>query len=70
MVTGSLTGKIGVEPILPVRRSVTKIQGKLDSDGDGVGMCKQAFSISRVKNGEIPINSYGPSFVFVVRCEQ
>ena len=25
MVTGSLTGKMGVEPILPVRRPVTKI---------------------------------------------
>ena len=45
MVTGSLTGKMGVEPILPVRRPVTKIQGKLDGNGDGVGMCKQAFII-------------------------
>ena len=49
MVTGSLTGKMGVRPILPVRLSVTiatmlNFDGHCDGDGDGVGMCKQALS--------------------------
>ena len=50
MVTDSLTGKMGVRPILPVRLSVTiatmlNFDGHCDGDGDGVGMCKQAFRV-------------------------
>ena len=44
MVTGCLTGKMVVEPILPVTISTII---NLDGDGDGVGMCKQAFNVSR-----------------------
>ena len=40
MVTARLTGRIGMEPILPVRRAVTistmtKLVGDGDGDGDG-----------------------------------
>ena len=49
MVTDSLTGKMGIRPILPVRLSVTiatmlNFDGHCDGDGDGVGMCKQALT--------------------------
>ena len=49
IVTGRLTGRMGREPILPVRQPVTigtiiKLDGDGDGIGDGVGMCKQAFT--------------------------
>ena len=50
MVTGCLTGRMGLVLILPVRRPVTiSTTFNFDSDGngigDGIGMCKQAFNI-------------------------
>ena len=39
-----LTGRMGMEPILPVKQPVT-IDTMLNFDGDGVGMCKQALSL-------------------------
>ena len=49
MVTGSLTGRMGLEAILPVKLPVTintmlNFDGHSDDDGDAVGMCKQAFT--------------------------
>ena len=49
MVTGSLTGRMGLEAILPVKLPVTidtmlNFDGHSDGDGDGAGMCKQALS--------------------------
>ena len=46
MVMVHLTGKMGVEPILPIRLPVTlSTMIKLDGDGhsDGVGTCKHTF---------------------------
>ena len=43
MVTVRLTAKMGVEPILPIRRAVT-ISTMIKFDGDGVGTCKHTFS--------------------------
>ena len=43
MVMVRLTGKMGVEPILPIRRAITiSTMIKLDGDwhGEGVGTCK------------------------------
>ena len=47
MVTASLTDRMGVEHILPVRRAVTivtiiKLDGDRVGECDGVGTCKQA----------------------------
>ena len=40
-IVSKVTGRMGVEPILPVRLPVTTgTIIKLDGDGDGVGMCK------------------------------
>ena len=49
MVTGCLTGRMGLEAILPVKLTVTidtmlNFDGHSDGDGDGVGMCKQALN--------------------------
>ena len=44
MVTGSLTGRMGLEAILPVG-----ISTMLNFDGDSVGTCKQALS-ARIVN--------------------
>ena len=53
MVTGSLTGRMGLEAILPVKLPVTidtmlNFDEHSDGDGDGVGMCKQALNILEV----------------------
>ena len=50
MVTGSLTGRMGLEAILPVKLPVTigtilNFDGHSDGDGDRVGMCKQALTL-------------------------
>ena len=42
-----------VEPILPIKQPVTigtiiKLNGDGVGDGDGVGICKQAFSILQI----------------------
>ena len=52
MVTGRLTGRMGLVPILPVGRPITistllNFDGDGDRIGDGVGMCKQAFNQKR-----------------------
>ena len=44
MVMARLTGKMGSTPILPVRRAAT-IDTMIKLEGDGVGTCKQAFSV-------------------------
>ena len=47
---GRLTGRMGLEPILPGKRPVTisimlNFDGDWHSDDDGVGMCKQALTL-------------------------
>ena len=47
---GRLMVRMGLEPILPVRRPVTistmlNLDGDGDGIGDGVGMCKQALNL-------------------------
>ena len=48
MVTVYLTGRMSVEPILPIRWTVsigTIVKFDGDKDSDGVRMCKQAFTL-------------------------
>ena len=49
MMTARLTGRMGVEPILPVRQTVTigtivKLDG--DGHGDGIGTCKHTLNVN------------------------
>ena len=44
MRSGTLTGRMAAEPILPVKQSITiGTMINLDGDDDGVGRCKQTF---------------------------
>ena len=48
MVTVRLTGRMGTEPILSIKRSIsidTMINFDSDADGDGDGTCKKAFTL-------------------------
>ena len=51
IVTGSLTGRMGDRPILPVKLPITiDTMLSFDSDGDGVGMCKQTLRGDRASS--------------------
>ena len=60
-----LTGRMGLEPILPVKLSVTistmlNFDGECDGDGHSVGMCKQTLIMSQIGADDV---------VAVAQCE-
>ena len=69
MVTDSLTGKMGLPPILPIKRPITigtmiNLDGDCDDDGDGVGPCKQTLTWSHF-SVFVPETSHSSGFVSI-----
>ena len=73
METDRLTDRMGTEPILPIKRSISiDTMIYFDGDGDGSGTCKQAFIdvfvLNNLVSKDIEPFYYNKEFCFPGKC--